>query len=169
MRLSGYPAHPRRPTGVWTRLEALPCPTVAVLHGFALGGGLELAFACRYRVAVGDDKRLTLGLPEVLLGIHPGFGGTVRTVPCVAPACAPAMEMMLTGKPLRAAARRYVSGLVDKSGARIRRSCARPRCEILAQASGSRGGAPGYFRTTAAELRPHAPATCGARSHRPGR
>ncbi len=64
---------------VLDRLEALPCPTVAAVHGFALGGGLELALACRYRIAVGDE-RLTLGLPEVQLGIHPGFGGTVRSV-----------------------------------------------------------------------------------------
>ncbi len=50
---------------------------MALLHGFALGGGMELALACRYRVGV-DDGKLTLGLPEVQLGIHPGFGGTVR-------------------------------------------------------------------------------------------
>src|SRR5580693_7477072 len=84
---------------VMQRLEDLPCPTVAAIHGFALGGGLELALACRYRVAVGDDK-LSLGLPEVLLGIHPGFGGTVRTVRIAG--VRPAMEMMLTGKSLRA-------------------------------------------------------------------
>src|SRR5256885_5712501 len=83
---------------VLDRLEALPCPTVAAVHGFALGGGLELALACRYRVAVGDE-RLSLGLPEVMLGIHPGFGGTVRTVRLIGmPA---AMEMMLTGRPVR--------------------------------------------------------------------
>ena len=63
---------------VFDRLEALPCPTVAAIHGFALGGGLELALACRYRVGANDGK-LSLGLPEVMLGIHPGFGGTVRT------------------------------------------------------------------------------------------
>jgi 3-hydroxyacyl-CoA dehydrogenase/enoyl-CoA hydratase/3-hydroxybutyryl-CoA epimerase len=61
------------------RIEALPCPSVAILHGFALGGGLELAMACRYRIAVRSD-RFTVGLPEVMLGIHPGFGGTVRAV-----------------------------------------------------------------------------------------
>jgi 3-hydroxyacyl-CoA dehydrogenase / enoyl-CoA hydratase / 3-hydroxybutyryl-CoA epimerase len=84
---------------VLDRLEALPCPTVAAIHGFALGGGLELALACRYRVAVGDES-LSLGLPEVLLGIHPGFGGTVRTVRLVG--VRPAMEMMLSGKSVRA-------------------------------------------------------------------
>jgi 3-hydroxyacyl-CoA dehydrogenase/enoyl-CoA hydratase/3-hydroxybutyryl-CoA epimerase len=95
---------------VLNRLEALPCPTVAAVHGFALGGGLELALACRYRVAV-DDERLSLGLPEVQLGIHPGFGGTVRTVRLVG--VRPAMEMMLTGKPVRGAKALRI-GLVDK-------------------------------------------------------
>jgi 3-hydroxyacyl-CoA dehydrogenase/enoyl-CoA hydratase/3-hydroxybutyryl-CoA epimerase len=95
---------------VLNRLEALPCPTVAAIHGFALGGGLELAMACRYRVAVGDE-RLSLGLPEVQLGIHPGFGGTVRSVRLVG--VRPAMEMMLTGKPVRADKALRI-GLVDK-------------------------------------------------------
>jgi 3-hydroxyacyl-CoA dehydrogenase/enoyl-CoA hydratase/3-hydroxybutyryl-CoA epimerase len=95
---------------VLDRLEALPCPTVAAIHGFALGGGLELALACRYRVAVGDE-RLSLGLPEVLLGIHPGFGGTVRAVRLAG--VRPAMEMMLTGKTVRADKALRI-GLVDK-------------------------------------------------------
>ncbi|MGP8034503.1 MAG: 3-hydroxyacyl-CoA dehydrogenase NAD-binding domain-containing protein [Steroidobacteraceae bacterium] len=84
---------------VMNRLAALPCPSVAAIHGFALGGGLELALACRYRVAVGDE-RLSLGLPEVQLGIHPGFGGTVRSVQLIG--VRPAMELMLTGRPVRA-------------------------------------------------------------------
>ncbi|HWZ62915.1 MAG TPA: 3-hydroxyacyl-CoA dehydrogenase NAD-binding domain-containing protein [Steroidobacteraceae bacterium] len=84
---------------VLNRLAALPCPSVAAIHGFALGGGLELALACRYRVAVGDE-RLSLGLPEVQLGIHPGFGGTVRSVQLIGVRAA--MELMLTGRPLRA-------------------------------------------------------------------
>ena len=84
---------------VLNRLAALPCPSVAAIHGFALGGGLELALACRYRVAVGDE-RLSLGLPEVQLGIHPGFGGTVRSVELIGVRAA--MELMLTGRPLRA-------------------------------------------------------------------
>jgi 3-hydroxyacyl-CoA dehydrogenase/enoyl-CoA hydratase/3-hydroxybutyryl-CoA epimerase len=95
---------------VLNRLEALPCPTVAAIHGFALGGGLELALACRYRVAV-NDERLSLGLPEVQLGIHPGFGGTVRSVRLVG--VRPAMEMMLTGKPVRPDKALRI-GLVDK-------------------------------------------------------
>jgi 3-hydroxyacyl-CoA dehydrogenase / enoyl-CoA hydratase / 3-hydroxybutyryl-CoA epimerase len=95
---------------VVNRVAALPFPTVAAIHGFALGGGLELALACRYRVAVGDE-RLSLGLPEVLLGIHPGFGGTVRSVQLAG--VRTAMEMMLTGKPLRAGKARS-AGLVDR-------------------------------------------------------
>jgi 3-hydroxyacyl-CoA dehydrogenase/enoyl-CoA hydratase/3-hydroxybutyryl-CoA epimerase len=96
--------------GVLERLEALPCPTVAAIHGFALGGGLELALACRYRVAA-DDDRLALGLPEVMLGIHPGFGGTVRAPRLIgAPA---ALDMMLTGRSLRASRVRQL-GLVDR-------------------------------------------------------
>jgi 3-hydroxyacyl-CoA dehydrogenase/enoyl-CoA hydratase/3-hydroxybutyryl-CoA epimerase len=96
--------------GVLARLEALPCPTIAAIHGFALGGGLELALACRYRIAVNDES-LTLGLPEVQLGIHPGFGGTVRTVRLVG--VRPAMELMLTGKPVRAQKAAQI-GLVDR-------------------------------------------------------
>src|SRR5580692_5078276 len=95
---------------VLDRLEALPCPTVAAIQGFALGGGLELALACRYRVAV-DHERLSLGLPEVQLGLHPGFGGTVRTVRLVG--VRPAMELMLTGKPVRAEKALRI-GLVDR-------------------------------------------------------
>jgi 3-hydroxyacyl-CoA dehydrogenase / enoyl-CoA hydratase / 3-hydroxybutyryl-CoA epimerase len=95
---------------VLNRLEALPFPTIAAIQGFALGGGLELALACRYRVAVNDD-RLSVGLPEVQLGIHPGFGGTVRTVRLIG--VRPAMEMMLQGKPVRAD-KALRLGLVDK-------------------------------------------------------
>ena len=95
---------------VLNRLAALPFATVAAIHGFALGGGLELALACRYRVAV-DDERLSLGLPEVMLGIHPGFGGTVRSVQVAGVRIA--MEMMLTGKPLRAEKAR-AAGLIDR-------------------------------------------------------
>ena len=91
------------------RLERLPCPTVAMINGFALGGGLELALACRYRVAL-DDPKTQLGLPEVKLGIHPGFGGTVRSIRLVG--VLPAMDMMLTGRGLRARAAKKI-GLVD--------------------------------------------------------
>jgi 3-hydroxyacyl-CoA dehydrogenase/enoyl-CoA hydratase/3-hydroxybutyryl-CoA epimerase len=84
---------------IFDQVEALPCPSVAIIHGFALGGGLELALACRYRVGVKSDK-FSIGLPEIMLGIHPGFGGTVRSVRIAG--VRTAMEMMLTGKTLRA-------------------------------------------------------------------
>jgi 3-hydroxyacyl-CoA dehydrogenase/enoyl-CoA hydratase/3-hydroxybutyryl-CoA epimerase len=83
---------------VMDRLEALPCPTIALLNGFALGGGLELALACRYRIMT-DNPKAVLGLPEVRLGIHPGFGGTVRSVALVGVFAA--MDMMLTGRNIR--------------------------------------------------------------------
>jgi len=95
---------------VLDQLEELGCPTVAAIQGFALGGGLELALACQYRVAVGDAS-LALGLPEVQLGIHPGFGGTVRSVRLLG--VRPAMEVMLTGRAVRADKALRI-GLVDR-------------------------------------------------------
>jgi 3-hydroxyacyl-CoA dehydrogenase/enoyl-CoA hydratase/3-hydroxybutyryl-CoA epimerase len=95
---------------LFDRLEALPFPVVAMINGAALGGGLELAMACDYRVCVDADRGL-LGLPEVKLGIHPGFGGTVRSVRLVgAPS---ALDMMLTGRQLRPARAKRL-GLVDR-------------------------------------------------------
>jgi len=95
---------------VFQQLEDLPFPSVAAIHGFALGGGLELALACTYRIAA-DDSRLALGLPEVLLGIHPGFGGTVRSVQLIG--VRPALDLMLKGKPLNGS-RALAVGLIDR-------------------------------------------------------
>ncbi|HZE43161.1 MAG TPA: 3-hydroxyacyl-CoA dehydrogenase NAD-binding domain-containing protein [Steroidobacteraceae bacterium] len=95
---------------VMQQLEDLPFPTVAAVRGFALGGGLELALACAYRVGA-DEAALSLGLPEVLLGIHPGFGGTVRSVQLIG--VRPALELMLKGRPLRGALALRV-GLLDE-------------------------------------------------------
>ena len=83
---------------LFDRLEALRCPTAVVFNGFALGGGLELALACTYRLAL-DNKKPIIGLPEVQLGLHPGFGGTVRSVRIAGVRAA--MQVMLTGKPIR--------------------------------------------------------------------
>jgi len=74
----------RRGQGLLARIEALPIPTIALIHGFCLGGGLELALACRYRIA-SDDPATRLGFPEILLGIHPGFGGTLRSIRLTGP------------------------------------------------------------------------------------
>lgn len=95
---------------VLNRLESLPFPTVALIHGACLGGGLELALACRYRVADDDDKT-RLALPEVRLGIHPGFAGTVRLPPVVGDLAA--MDMILSGRALNARAAAKI-GLVDE-------------------------------------------------------
>ena len=89
------------------RLDHLAVPIVAVIHGYCLGGGLEIALACDYRIAV-DDARL--GFPEVMLGLHPGLGGTVRLPRLINPL--EAMTMMLTGRNVRASRAKSL-GLVD--------------------------------------------------------
>ncbi|MBI1425150.1 MAG: crotonase [Gammaproteobacteria bacterium] len=99
----------RRAHTIFNRLEALSCPTIALIHGFCLGGGMELALACRYRIADNDPKT-KLGLPEVRLGIHPGFGGTLRAIRLVG--VLSAMDMMLTGRNLSARAAQKI-GLVN--------------------------------------------------------
>ncbi|ATD67863.1 3-hydroxyacyl-CoA dehydrogenase [Luteimonas chenhongjianii] len=100
----------RRGQMAFQRLAELPCPTVAAIHGFCMGGGTEIALACDYRVA-SDDPSTRIGLPEVKLGIYPGWGGSVRLPRLVgAPA---AFDMMLTGRALSAKAARGI-GLVDK-------------------------------------------------------
>ena len=100
----------RRGQQVLDQLENLACPSVAAIHGFALGGGLELALAATYRVGA-DDASLSLGLPEVQLGIHPGFGGTVRAVRLIG--VRPALELMLKGRPFKGA-RALEVGLLDQ-------------------------------------------------------
>ncbi|MGI9405493.1 MAG: 3-hydroxyacyl-CoA dehydrogenase NAD-binding domain-containing protein [Hyphomicrobiaceae bacterium] len=97
-------------TALLDRLEALPVPTVAAIHGFCLGGGLELAMACDYRIADKDDST-RIGLPEVKLGIFPGFHGTVRSIRLAGPVNA--MQAMLTGRMYRSGAARGM-GLIDR-------------------------------------------------------
>jgi len=95
---------------VLARIAGLPFPSVAVIHGFCLGGGLELALACTYRIAR-EDGYARLGLPEVRLGIHPGFAGTVRLPPLVGHLAA--LDLMLSGRTVTARAARHL-GLVDE-------------------------------------------------------
>ncbi|AOL20279.1 3-hydroxyacyl-CoA dehydrogenase [Xanthomonas citri pv. malvacearum str. GSPB1386] len=98
---------------VFQKLAELPCPTVAAIHGFCMGGGTEIALACRYRVA-SDDGSTRIGLPETKLGIFPGWGGSARLPRLIgAPA---AMDLMLTGRTVSAKAARAM-GLVDKVAA----------------------------------------------------
>ncbi len=95
---------------VFQDLASLPCPTVAAVHGNCLGGGTELALACTMRVA-SSDSATRIGLPEVQLGIHPGWGGTARLPRLIG--TPEAMKMMLTGAPARAS-KALRLGLVDK-------------------------------------------------------
>lgn len=99
-----------RGQALFQRIEDLPCPTVALLNGYTLGGGLELALSCRYRVAVEGYDRC-IGLPEVQLGIHPGFGGSVRAVALLG--VPKAFDLMLTGRSL-SPIEALRAGLVDR-------------------------------------------------------
>ncbi len=82
---------------IFSKLAALPYPTIAVMDGACLGGGLELALACSFRV-VTDSEKTRLGLPEVSLGILPGWGGTQRLPRLVG--TVQALTMILSGKPI---------------------------------------------------------------------
>lgn len=89
------------------RLQSQPYPKVAVIHGNCLGGGLELALCCDYRIALGDAG---MGFPEIQLGLHPGLGGTARLTHLIDPL--EAMTLMLTGKTVRAGKAQSL-GLID--------------------------------------------------------
>jgi 3-hydroxyacyl-CoA dehydrogenase/enoyl-CoA hydratase/3-hydroxybutyryl-CoA epimerase len=92
------------------RIERLPIPVVCCIHGFCLGGGLELALACHWRIATRDDAT-RVGFPEVRLGLFPGFNGTVRSIRQAGALAA--MPIMLTGSMIRASAARGM-GLIDE-------------------------------------------------------
>lgn len=99
------------------RIEKMPVPVVAAVHGVCVGGGLELILACHYRIATRDDAT-RVGFPEVKLGIFPGFNGTARSIRQAGPLAA--MESMLTGRMIRASAAKrmgYLDQLVDSRGA----------------------------------------------------
>lgn len=100
----------REAQSILDKLAALSFPTVAMINGFCLGGGLELALACRYRIVV-DDESILLGLPEVKLGLHPGWGGTVRLPKLIG--SRNAMRLMLTGEPISPRVAQTL-GLVDQ-------------------------------------------------------
>jgi 3-hydroxyacyl-CoA dehydrogenase/enoyl-CoA hydratase/3-hydroxybutyryl-CoA epimerase len=95
---------------LFNRLAAVKYPTLALVRGHCLGGGLELALACRYLLTV-DEPATKLALPEVMLGIFPGWGGMLRLPQRVGPAAA--LDMMLTGKSLDAKRARNM-GLADE-------------------------------------------------------
>lgn len=85
----------RQAQKVFDKLDHLPVPVVAMIDGFCLGGGLELALACDYRIAE-DGPRTTIGAPEVKLGLQPGWGGTVRLPNLIG--VLSAMELNLSGR-----------------------------------------------------------------------
>jgi enoyl-CoA hydratase len=82
--------------GVFSSLQSLPIPSVAIINGFAFGGGLELALSCTFRLAMANAR---VGLPEIKLGLIPGYGGTQRLSRLIGEARA--MEMILTGRTMR--------------------------------------------------------------------
>ena len=104
----GKPPQPPSLHEVIDALDASPKPIVAAIHGTALGGGLETALGCHFRVAVKDAK---LGLPEVKLGLLPGAGGTQRLPRAVGPELA--VQMILSGTPI-SAAEALSHGLIDE-------------------------------------------------------
>src|SRR5262245_35159217 len=97
-------------TALFDRIERLPVPVVCCVHGFCLGGGLELALACHWRIATRDEAT-RLGFPEVKLGIFPGFNGTARSIRQAGALAA--MQIMLTGSMLRAGPARSMR-LIDE-------------------------------------------------------
>ena len=94
---------------VLQNLARLRCPTVAAIHGYCMGGGTELALACRYRVATRDPST-KMGLPEVNLGIHPGWGGSARLPRLIG--ALEALPIMLTGRAVGAEPAKAL-GLID--------------------------------------------------------
>jgi len=143
------------------RIEKLPIPVVCCIHGFCLGGGLELALACHWRIATRDDAT-RLGFPEVRLGIFPGFNGTARSIRQAGALAA--MPLMLTGSMIRATAARGM-GLVDelapsplnlpwmarKAIERKRKSKSAPLWKDLARMWPARGLLAGKFRSETAK------------------
>jgi 3-hydroxyacyl-CoA dehydrogenase / enoyl-CoA hydratase / 3-hydroxybutyryl-CoA epimerase len=104
------------------KIEGLPIPVAVGIHGFCLGGGLELALACHWRIATRDEAT-RVGFPEVKLGIFPGFNGTVRSIRQAGAMAA--MPIMLAGNMVRASAARGM-GLIDElvaSPANLRWAC----------------------------------------------
>ncbi|MCW8400375.1 3-hydroxyacyl-CoA dehydrogenase NAD-binding domain-containing protein [Legionella sp. PATHC038] len=100
----------RKGQAVFARLQALTIPSVAMIDGFCMGGGYELALACTYRVAT-DEKDTRIGLPEVMLGIHPGWGGSVR-LPQLIGGFNALSQIILTGSAVPAAKAKSL-GMVD--------------------------------------------------------
>jgi 3-hydroxyacyl-CoA dehydrogenase/enoyl-CoA hydratase/3-hydroxybutyryl-CoA epimerase len=129
----------RKAQAGFDRLAAFPKPVVAAIHGACLGGGLELAMACHYRVAASDPKT-SLGLPEVQLGLLPGAGGTQRLPRLIG--IAAALDLILAGKSVKAR-KALKLGLVDEAvPPPLLRQVAVDRARALASGALSRGASP---------------------------
>ena len=123
----------RRVQALFARIADMPVPTIAAIQGICLGGGTEIALACHYRVG-DDDDRTRIGLPEVQLGILPGWGGTTRLPRLVG--LRAALDLLLTGKPARVSRAKRI-GLVDQV---FPRHQFRERCLDFARALADREG-----------------------------
>ena len=107
---------------LFARLASVSYPTLALVRGHCMGGGLELALACRYRLVV-DEPATRLALPEVMLGIYPAWGGMLRLPRLIGPAAA--LDLMLTGKGVDAAKARRLGLADDCVPARVMDNAAR--------------------------------------------
>ncbi|CAL93082.1 3-hydroxyacyl-CoA dehydrogenase NAD-binding domain-containing protein [Azoarcus olearius] len=122
---------------LFDRLAALRCPTLALIRGHCMGGGLELALACRYRLVV-DEPATRLALPEVMLGIVPAWGGMRRLPALIGPVAA--LDMMLTGRSLDARRARRIGLADDCVPPRVMENAAR-----VLVSSGQRPALPGLL------------------------
>ena len=148
----------RKAQAGFDRLEAFGKPVVAAIHGACLGGGLELAMACHYRVAA-SDPRTTLGLPEVQLGLLPGAGGTQRLPRLVG--IAAALDLILAGKSVKAR-KALKLGLVDEAvPPPLLRSVAAARARALASGALPRSVQASFRSTAGRSGRPRRDGTRG--------
>lgn len=126
---------------IFLDLERLPVPTLAAIHGACMGGGTELALACRYRVA-SDGVETRVGLPEVQLGILPAWGGTTRLPRLIG--LRAALDLLLTGNPVRSAKAKRIGLVSDvlprQDFAEEARAFLRARLEEAEPPSGPRRG-----------------------------
>ncbi|HTN66427.1 MAG TPA: enoyl-CoA hydratase-related protein [Burkholderiaceae bacterium] len=135
---------------VFSMASALPMPSVALINGFAFGGGLELALSCTFRLATANAK---VGLPEIKLGLIPGYGGTQRLARLIGEARA--MELILTGRTVKADEALQL-GLVNRlvEGDPLEAGMAYAReftCHSLAALRCARGAVQRSLQTTLAE------------------
>jgi 3-hydroxyacyl-CoA dehydrogenase/enoyl-CoA hydratase/3-hydroxybutyryl-CoA epimerase len=138
----------RRGWDLYNRLAAVPYVTLALVRGHCMGGGTELALACTYRIAV-DEPGTKFALPEVMLGIVPGWGGMLRLPQLVGPVAA--MDMMLTGKGIDARRAKRM-GLADE--------CVPPRVMANAARQLALSGRPSHQPPALQRMMNNAPLSC---------